>query len=64
MKRSPFGVDPMETVLKEGGPYHATFRSEAFDLYLKRLRETGRESYADDLEIRKKEWEKTYGGKS
>ena len=41
------GRDPLENVIKEGGPYHV--RGQLPD-YLKRLRETGRSSSAKLLE--------------
>ena len=40
-------IDPMWTVLQEGGPAHT---KGALDGYMKRLRETGREDGADRLE--------------
>jgi arylsulfatase A-like enzyme len=40
-------VDPMWTVLQEGGPYHTV---GALDNYIKRLRATGRSEGADKLE--------------
>ena len=44
MKSLPFGYksDPMETVLREGGPLHANSKWTPIDAYKKRLRETGR----------------------
>lgn len=44
--RSGSGVDPMQTVLDEGGPYHTRGHLPA---YLDRLRETGRGRWADEL---------------
>lgn len=45
---APRGVtDPMWEVIREGGPYHIRGELEA---YTKRLRETGREHYAEELE--------------
>jgi arylsulfatase A-like enzyme len=41
------GRDPLQNVVKEGGPYHTRGRLKA---YLARLRETGRSTYADALE--------------
>jgi hypothetical protein len=38
--------DPMQTVLREGGPYHTRGRLES---YCRRLRETGRARHADFL---------------
>jgi arylsulfatase A-like enzyme len=40
-------VDPLWTVLQEGGPYHTI---GALDNYIKRLKETGRSEGADKLE--------------
>jgi choline-sulfatase len=47
MATSETGIDPMATVLAEGGPYHTR---TALDYYTKRLRATGRAHYADFLE--------------
>jgi choline-sulfatase len=48
MPDAPRGVtDPMWEVIREGGPYH--IRGE-FEAYTKRLRETGREHHAEELE--------------
>ncbi len=41
--------DPMQTVLREGGPFHTRGQ---LPKYLERLRETGREHWADELERR------------
>ena len=41
------GVDPMRTVLNEGGPYHTR---SALEIYTKRLRQTGRGHHADFLD--------------
>ena len=49
MRTSTSGVDPMWTVLREGGPYHCC--GQLSD-YLQRLRETGRENWADQLMAR------------
>jgi arylsulfatase A-like enzyme len=46
---APGPVDPMQTVLREGGPYHTLGE---LDGYAKRLRETGRAHHADALEAR------------
>lgn len=46
MMRSPSAVDPLWTVLREGGPWHV--RGELRE-YLKRLRETGRAGWARRL---------------
>ena len=40
-------VDPMQTTLREGGPYHTRDR---VDEYCRRLRETGRAHHAETLE--------------
>jgi arylsulfatase A-like enzyme len=47
-------VDPMRTVLAEGGPFHASTDPRITDLpdYIKRLRATGREEGAQALEKR------------
>lgn len=49
MDRSPTGIDPMWTVLHEGGPWHV--RGHLSD-YLVRLRDTCRAEWADRLEAR------------
>ena len=46
---SKHGVDPMMTVLQEGGPYHSRGRLPA---YLERLRATGRAHHAEILAAR------------
>jgi len=46
---STTGVDPLETVLREGGPFHVRGQLRA---YLARLRATGREACAARLERR------------
>lgn len=46
--KSPHG-DPMQTVLSEGGPFHG--REGAMN-YVQRLRETGRDNWADILSAR------------
>jgi len=43
MRTSTSGVDPLDTVMEEGGPYHARGEIEA---YCKRLSETGRKNHA------------------
>ncbi len=48
METHPTGVDPMEVVMREGGPYHTR---TAVENYTKRLRETGRAHHADFLDI-------------
>jgi len=51
MATSKYAVDPMWTVIREGGPLH----TRAFlERYCKRLRETGRAHHADALEARHK----------
>lgn len=40
-------IDPLLTVMNEGGPFHTIVH---LDDYLKRLRETGREEGAKELE--------------
>lgn len=52
-------VDPLWTVINEGGPQHARLEApgqpgslKAFDVYLKRLEDTGRRPAADDLRRR------------
>jgi hypothetical protein len=49
MRTSSDGVDPLWTVLHEGGPWHVRGHLPA---YLKRLRETGRGAHADRLAAR------------
>jgi choline-sulfatase len=44
---NPGGVDPLETVLREGGPYHVRGQLRA---YVERLRATGRAAWAERLE--------------
>jgi len=46
MMRSTTGIDPLWTVLREGGPWHV--RGHLSE-YLERLRETGRTEWADRL---------------
>lgn len=52
-------VDPLWTVMREGGPQHARLEQpgqpgscEAFEVYLKRLEDTGRSAAAEDLRRR------------
>ena len=47
MRTAATNVDPMMTVLREGGPFHTRGTLPA---YLKHLRATGRAAYADRLE--------------
>ncbi len=49
MATSTSGIDPLQTVLREGGPYHTRGMLER---YCKRLRETARAHHADALEAR------------
>ncbi len=51
MKKSSSPVDPMWTVLKEGGPYHSKGH---FASYKERLIQTGRQEAADALEAQYK----------
>jgi choline-sulfatase len=46
---SPQDVDPMMTVLREGGPFHTRGMLPS---YLERLRATGRERHAELLAAR------------
>lgn len=46
IKSSQHDVDPLMTVLREGGPFHTRGRLEA---YLERLRDTGRAHHAERL---------------
>ncbi len=52
LRRSPF-PDPMWTILAEGGPLHANFKSSQFENYKQRLRDTGREQFTAELDARK-----------
>jgi choline-sulfatase len=47
MQRSATGIDPLQTVLREGGPAHTRGRLRA---YAERLRATGRSLWAERLE--------------
>jgi arylsulfatase A-like enzyme len=49
MRTSSDGVDPLQTVLREGGPWHVRGQLPA---YLKRLTETGRAAHAARLAAR------------
>ena len=53
MRRAPCNSDPMQTVMSEGGPFHACFESRDFEAYKERLRKTGRSCFADELDRRK-----------
>jgi arylsulfatase A-like enzyme len=57
MRRSRRDVDPMQTVLREGGPFHACFTSPNFAAYRQRLVDTGRAAMAEDLDRHKRRWE-------
>ncbi len=46
MRRSPTDVDPLMTVLREGGPFHTRGMLPS---YLKHLKETGRSHHAETL---------------
>jgi arylsulfatase A-like enzyme len=48
MSRNPSGVDPLWTVMQEGGPFHTRWGNR--EHYLARLRETGRGDAANFLE--------------
>lgn len=49
LRRSHRDVDPMWTVMREGGPFHARYTSPSFAAYLERLRQTGRAAGAEAL---------------
>lgn len=49
MRRSPHATDPMWTVLREGGPVHVRGK---LAMYMDRLRATGRDRWASELETR------------
>lgn len=55
MRRSPRDVDPLWTVMRDGGPLHACFNRAPFEHYLERLRQTGRAHFVDDLLRRQRE---------
>jgi hypothetical protein len=46
MRTATHPIDPMQTVLREGGPHHTLGQLPA---YLRRLEETGRHGFADRL---------------
>ena len=46
MATSPHNIDPLQIILREGGPHHTRYDVEK---YCQRLRETGREQYCDTL---------------
>ena len=49
MKTSPTGIDPLATVIEEGGPYHTRNNSRSYMRYLKR---SGREDMAQIIRDR------------
>lgn len=49
MSTMPFDVDPLWTVIREGGPYHA---KGSLPAYIKRLEATGRAEGAQELRMR------------
>jgi len=49
MKTMPFDTDPLWTVMKEGGPYHARGHLKA---YIRQLEQTGRSYAVDELQRR------------
>ena len=53
MRLSSRTEDPMWVVMREGGPLHANFMSHEYELYLEKLRNSGRSHFADELETRK-----------
>ena len=57
MRRSARDVDPMQTVLRESGPFHARYESSDFEGYKQRLVDTGRSQFAQEMDQRKKRWE-------
>ena len=57
MRRSSRDVDAMQTVLREGGPHHASFLSDGYTRYHQRLIDTGREAFAEALARRKRQWQ-------
>ena len=56
LRRSPRGVDPMQIVLREGGPFHARYTSPSFEQYKQRLIATGRGHFAAELDRRHAAW--------
>ena len=50
MKTSPSTVDPMQTVIKEGGPHHT---KGMLNTYLKRLKRSGREEFIKIIQERR-----------
>lgn len=53
LKNSPNNEDPMETVIKEGGPYHTR---DQLKNYLSRLKKSGREEMAGIILNRKESY--------
>ncbi|MBW2053944.1 MAG: sulfatase [Deltaproteobacteria bacterium] len=53
LRSSEQTVDPLWTVISEGGSFHANENSPVFAAYLERLRQTDRSFYADWLEENK-----------
>lgn len=49
MKQNPDDVDPLWTVIREGGPFHAR---GALPAYIERLQATGRGEHVDELKRR------------
>ena len=49
MAKSDFAVDPMQVILREGGPFHT---SRMLGRYCEHLRKTGRAHFADELTAR------------
>jgi choline-sulfatase len=58
MARSSNGIDPLQTVIAEGGPYHVRGQLPA---YLARLRATGRTQSAEQLELAHADAARTLG---
>lgn len=52
MSRSDHAEDPLWTIMREGGPFHANFNSPSFIDYKQRLRATGRGKFAEELNAR------------
>jgi len=48
MQSSQTHIDPLQTVISEGGPYHTR---SSLEMYAQRLRETGRAHHAEFLEL-------------
>ena len=58
MARSGSGIDPLQTVIDEGGPYHVRGQLPA---YLARLRATGRAQWAERLSLAHPDAARTLG---